>query len=169
MLIFRIFLVLLPLMFLRSAPVLADATSNANPTMVMKTAVPLAACTQNFEEATSASGRTLKCVAGVWTYQGVTDIERVFVTQNIVAADVGTYKTLAVYCPAGKRVLDGGCALLSGMTYHERQNLFMDMVFPDLSGRNCGYGPLTASATDPYYFFGWNNAGISAEVYCGVY
>lgn len=169
MLVFRIFLVLLPLMLLRAAPALADATSNANPAMVMKTAVPLAACAQNFEEATSASGRTLKCVGGAWTYQGVTDIERIFTTVNVTAADIGTYKTLTAYCPAGKRVLDGGCALLSGMAFHERQNLFMDMVYQDLSGRACGYGPLTAAADDPYYFFGWAAAGMSIEVYCGVY
>ncbi len=146
-----------------------DSTANLNPAMSMRTATPLAACSVNFEEATSTSGRTLKCVGGVWTYQGVTDIERVFISQNIVASDIGTYKTLTVYCPAGKRALDGGCALLSGMGFSQGQNLFMDMVRTDLSGWACGYGPLNASATDPYYFFGWSPAGISAEVYCGVY
>lgn len=146
-----------------------DSTGNANPAVVMRTGTPLAACATPLEEAVSTSGRMLKCLGGVWTYQGVTGIERVFVSRKITAADVWTNVFLTANCPAGKRVLDGGCALLSGLNYDDGQLINMDMAGTDLRSWNCGYGILSPNATKQYYFFGWADAAISAEAYCGIY
>lgn len=142
---------------------------SANPSVSLRVGTPRGACPNLDEEAVSASGKVLLCQGGIWTYQGVSDVERIFVNVPIVPSDIGTYKTLIASCPATKRALDGGCALLSGNTYDQAQHLFMDTVATDLSGWYCGYGPLNSYAMDQYYFFGWANAAMSAEVYCGVY
>lgn len=149
--------------------VAGDATLNTNPTVNMRTGVALTPCSNQFEEAITTSGRILKCLGGVWTYQGVTDIERIFVSRNITASDVGNNIYITANCPVNKRVLDGGCALLSGLGYNDNQTIMMDMAATDLSAWSCGYGLLNSNATKQYYFFGWANAAITAEAYCGVY
>lgn len=149
---------------------LADSTVNSNPSVSVRTATPLTACSYASEEAVSTTGKLLRCQGAKWTYQGVTDIERVFVSSLILSSDIGKNKTLIAYCPAGKRVLDGGCALLSGIRFHQAQQLIVSQTNSNMTAYQCVYGPLNAYAIDQYVSNNiYSKANISAEAWCGTY
>lgn len=147
-----------------------DSTSTASPAVSTNIQTANAACSHPNEMAVNSMGKPIKCIGGIWTYQGISDVEFVIVSSNIQASDIGTVKQVIAYCPPGKRIIGGTCGMFSGNTYQSSQNLIIQLPLTDLTGWQCGFGPLNNHATDAYMSGGvWYPAIMSSGAHCGYY
>lgn len=149
--------------------VAADSTTSLNPVVNIRMVTGRSACTGEGEVGVTPNNKIVKCRSGVWTYQGVTEIEVVSNSRQIVPSDIGQIVTLTATCPVGKRVIDGGCALLSGNDYNSAQSMTTNTHLADMVTWQCSYEYLNSKATEPYFFFGVQPASISVWNYCGIY
>ncbi len=147
-----------------------DATSIANPALSANVKAARTGCAQPGEVAVNPAGKIMKCQGGLWTIQGISDVEYVQINANPQANEIGQIKVLSALCPAGKRVIGGGCRYFSGNTFESGQNLVQDFPVMDLSGWQCAYGPLNNHAATPYQSGGvWHPAAMSVHAYCGYF
>lgn len=150
--------------------VAGDATSIANPALSANVKAARSGCAQPGEIAVNPAGKIMKCQGGFWTIQGISDVEYIQVNANPQAYEIGQVKILSALCPAGKRVIGGGCGYFSGNTFETAQNLVQDFPTLGMEGWQCGYGPLNNHATDAYQSGGaWYPAAMSAHAYCGYF
>lgn len=149
--------------------VMADATNNGTPGVGLNIQTPNTWCGNENEMAFAPNQKPIKCIGNNWRYLGISGLWRNHTGSGISPAEIGQFKTMTSSCPAGKRVVSGGCALLAG--YGRSQSLVMSMASADLSYWQCTFGPLTPEALENFQDpFGTINApSMSIEVYCADY
>jgi hypothetical protein len=123
-----------------------DATSNTSPAVATALGTAGAACANQHELALTSTGTPIKCTGGIWKHQAMSGIYKTGRTELIYPADVGTFKTIRVDCPTGKKPIGGGCVF-----FHQpvgpwgpwrTQSLVINSPTTDFVGWQCTWGPV---------------------------
>lgn len=116
-------------------------------------------CSPNGMISRDAVGTPLTCQAGVWRMIGIMNLQRVSQYALIDGLPLPRLVEFSVSCPAGKKVVSGGCNFNG---YSTEVNLDDSSPTPTADGWNCSVRVTSVYQSDPW-------TGVEASAICANY
>ncbi len=117
------------------------------------------ACSGTGLQGMNTAGLILSCQSGVWRLLGISNVERVSQYAFIDGLPLPRLVDITVTCPAGKRVVSGGCNFNG---YSTEVNLDDSSPGVQATTWNCSVKVGSVYKTDPW-------TGVEASAICAYY
>lgn len=138
----------------------ADSVSlGGPPALSSRIATPGTPCSGVGTQAITPTGLPLSCQSGVWNLLGISNAEWVQTYTFITGWPLPTLVMTSVSCPAGKKIVSGGCNFNG---YSHEVNLDESYPGQDMTTWNCAARVLSLEKEDPW-------TGVQASAICANY